>query len=45
MQKYNSFALGEIVNTKILQEIQDKFCDATGLAAVIVDVDGKPVTS
>ncbi|MDR3560349.1 MAG: PocR ligand-binding domain-containing protein [Negativicutes bacterium] len=45
MQKNNSFALGEIVNTKILQEIQDKFCDATGLAAVIVDVDGKPVTT
>lgn len=45
MQKYDGFALGEIVNTKILQEIQDKFCDATGLAAVIVDVDGKPVTS
>lgn len=45
MQKYNSFALGEIVNTRILQEIQDKFCEATGLAAVIVDVDGKPVTT
>lgn len=45
MQNSNCFALGEIVNIKILQEIQDKFCDATGLAAVIVDVDGKPVTS
>ncbi|HMM21097.1 MAG TPA: PocR ligand-binding domain-containing protein [Selenomonadales bacterium] len=45
MQKYNSFALGEIVNTRILQEIQDKFCEATGLAAVIVDIDGKPVTT
>ncbi|MBP2654460.1 MAG: histidine kinase [Firmicutes bacterium] len=44
MQNYNSFALGEIVNTKILQDIQDKFCEATGLAAIIVGVDGKPVT-
>lgn len=44
MQRSNIFTLGDIVNTRILQEIQDKFCDATGLAAVIVDVDGKPVT-
>ena len=39
-----SFSLHEIVNLRVLQEIQDKFCDATGLAAVIVGVDGEPVT-
>lgn len=39
------FSLREIVNMRVLQEIQDKFCEATGLAAVIVDVDGKPVTN
>lgn len=44
MQGYNRFTLGEIVNTQVLQEIQDKFSEATGLAAVIVDVDGIPVT-
>ncbi|VBB05290.1 signal transduction histidine kinase internal region [Lucifera butyrica] len=45
MQKYQGFALGEIVNVSILQEIQDKFSEVTGLASVIVDVNGKPVTS
>ncbi|MEG6585382.1 sensor histidine kinase [Dendrosporobacter sp. 1207_IL3150] len=44
MQGYNRFTLGEIVNTQVLQEIQDKFSEATGLAAVIVDVEGMPVT-
>ncbi len=45
MQGYNRFTLGEIVNTQVLQEIQDKFSETTGLAAVIVDVDGIPVTT
>lgn len=40
----NRFVLEEIVNTQILQEIQDKFSETTGISAVIVDVDGKPVT-
>lgn len=44
MGNYNRFTLDEIVNTQILQEIQDKFSETTGIAAVIVDVDGKPVT-
>ncbi|MBP2649290.1 MAG: histidine kinase [Firmicutes bacterium] len=44
MQNYCGLALEEIVNIDILQEIQDKFCKATGLAAIIVDVAGKPVT-
>jgi len=41
----NQCTLGEIVNTQILQEIQDKFSDATGLAAVIVDPEGNPITT
>lgn len=44
MQNYSRFLLGEIVNTQVLQEIQDKFSEATGLAAVIVDANGKPIT-
>jgi ligand-binding sensor protein/two-component sensor histidine kinase len=44
VQFYTKFSLGEIVNTQVLQEIQDKFSEATGLAAVIVDPDGKPIT-
>lgn len=44
VQALNRFTLGEIVNTQILQEIQDKFSEATGLAAVIVDPEGNPIT-
>ncbi len=44
MHNYKRFVLAEIVNTQILQEIQDKFSETTGIAAVVVDVDGKPVT-
>lgn len=36
--------LGEIVDTKVLQDMQDKFCEATGLSAVTVDYRGIPVT-
>ena len=41
----HSLTLADIVNVKVLQEIQDKFSDATGLAAVIVDSAGQPVTT
>ncbi|MGM0602705.1 MAG: sensor histidine kinase [Bacillota bacterium] len=34
----------EIINIDVLQSIQDKFAEATGLAAVIVNRDGVPVT-
>lgn len=44
MREISRFALGDIVNTDVLQEIQDKFSETTGLAAVIVDAEGKPVT-
>lgn len=38
------FHLRDVVDVEIMQEIQDKFADATGMAAVIVDYQGKPVT-
>ena len=44
MQTICPLSLDQIVNINILQEIQDKFSEATGLAAVIVDVAGNPVT-
>lgn len=44
MNNCKRIILNEIVNTQILQEIQDKFSEATGIAAIIVDADGKPVT-
>lgn len=44
VQNYKRFVLSEIVNTQILQEIQDKFSETTGISAVVVDADGKPVT-
>ncbi len=44
MREISQFALGEIVNTDVLQEIQDKFSETTGLAAVIVDPEGTPIT-
>ncbi|MFW5987958.1 MAG: PocR ligand-binding domain-containing protein [bacterium] len=33
------------MNVDVLQSIQDKFADATGLAAVIVNREGQPVTT
>ncbi|EGO64761.1 PocR ligand-binding domain-containing protein [Acetonema longum] len=45
MHNLQGFALSDIVNMQVLQEIQDRFADATGLAAVIVDVNGSPVTT
>ena len=44
MQAVCQLSLDQIVNIDILQEIQDKFSEATGLAAVIVDVAGNPIT-
>jgi two-component system LytT family sensor kinase len=44
MHVYHDLTLADIVNVKVLQEIQDKFSEATGLAAVIVDSAGQPVT-
>lgn len=39
------YDLSEVINIDVLQSIQDKFAEATGLAAVIVDRDGIPVTN
>lgn len=38
------YHLKEIVDIGILQEIQDRFADATGLASITVDYAGKPIT-
>jgi len=40
----NNYSLNELINIEALQGIQDKFADATGLAAVIVNREGIPVT-
>ncbi|MDU4961632.1 MAG: PocR ligand-binding domain-containing protein [Sporomusaceae bacterium] len=44
MQNISRFSLDELVDIQVLQEIQDKYSEATGLAAVIVDANGKPIT-
>lgn len=44
MQTVCELSLDQIVNIDILQEIQDKFSEATGLGAVIVDIGGNPIT-
>lgn len=36
------FHLRDVVEIAVLQEIQDRFSDATGLASIIVDYQGKP---
>jgi len=38
------YHLKEIVDIGILQEIQDRFSDATGLASITIDYAGKPIT-
>ena len=38
------FPLDNFIEIDFLQEIQDKFSKATGLAAVTVDYSGKPIT-
>ncbi len=37
-------SLAEVVDVSILQEIQDRFSLATGMGAVIVDLNGVPIT-
>lgn len=36
--------LTDLIDIDILQQIQDRFAEATGLAAIIVDDEGEPVT-
>lgn len=38
------YHLSEIVDVEILQEIQDRFSDATGLATITIDYAGMPIT-
>lgn len=40
----SQYQLSELVDTSILQEIQDKFSETTGVAGVIVDRYGRPLT-
>ncbi|MCT4566084.1 MAG: PocR ligand-binding domain-containing protein [Maledivibacter sp.] len=40
----NMFLLKDIIDVDILQEIQDRYAEATGFAAVTVDYRGKPIT-
>lgn len=44
MQAVCQLSLDQIVNIHILQEIQDKFSEATGMGAIIVDIAGNPIT-
>jgi len=39
-----SIELSEIIDIQQLQKIQDAFANATGVASLIVDPDGKPIT-
>lgn len=39
-----AFSLKQLSDLDMLQEIQDRFAEATGLAAVTVDYSGKPIT-
>lgn len=38
------YHLNELIDLEVLQAIQDKFADATGLAFVAIDYGGKPIT-
>lgn len=41
----NNFPMiNDCIDVEVLQEIQDKFADATGVAAVTVDYIGRPIT-
>jgi len=44
VQAVCQLSLDQIVNIHILQEIQDKFSEATGMGAIIVDIAGNPIT-
>ncbi|GEN36555.1 MULTISPECIES: sensor histidine kinase [Aneurinibacillus] len=39
-----SLTLRDIVDVEVLQEVQDRFSDATGLAVIIGDEQGRPIT-
>jgi len=40
----SSIKLTDLIDVKTLQEIQDGFADVTGMAALITDADGNPIT-
>lgn len=41
---FNNLKLTDLIDVKTLQEIQDGFSNATGMAALIVDADGNEIT-
>lgn len=38
------FSLTDLIDVDVLQEIQDAFAEATGVASVITSTDGQPIT-
>lgn len=40
----SNIQLADLFNMDELQKIQDAFADATGVASIITDIDGKPIT-
>lgn len=45
METDNELRLTDLIDTNILQNIQDDFAEMTGMAAITRDADGMPVTS
>ncbi|MCM1577234.1 MAG: PocR ligand-binding domain-containing protein [Ruminococcus sp.] len=41
----SNIRLTELIDVRVLQEIQDGFADVTGMAALTTDADGNPVTN
>jgi ligand-binding sensor protein len=44
IDSHKNFYLGNIIDVQVLQDIQDKFAELTGIAFVTVDFKGKPIT-
>ncbi len=45
MIEINDFKLTDLIDLNFLHEIQERFANATGMAAFITDADGKSITS
>jgi ligand-binding sensor protein/anti-sigma regulatory factor (Ser/Thr protein kinase) len=44
MRVDSNFYLGNVIDVQVLQDVQDKFAELTGIAFVTVDFKGKPIT-
>lgn len=40
----NDFSLTDLIDIRTLQEIQDSFANTTGVASIISDIEGNPIT-